>query len=321
MPYNVRVGFLSQAGFLFGTVIVPVLLMVLGGAAVQRFHKLDVGTLSKLQIYLFVPVFLFVRVFDSTLSWSEIAGIAGAVLLVKAFLAIPLWILLRRLNVRKDAVSVILLASVIFNAGNFGIPVAERAFGKAGGAVQALIVMVSNLTLWGIGYGLAAALSGKARPINAFLAYFKLPMVYALIAAFGLRALHISLPSPMMYALHSLADGLIPVALITLGVQLARQARWPRWRAVVPVLMLKLLIMPAIAACVVIALHLWPWPGAMIVVAAAGPTAVNTLLLTIEQDGDVELAADCVFWTTLLSAITVTVILALVQPCVGNLPH
>ena len=80
----------TQAGFIFGTVILPVLLIVALGALVQRFHPLDVGTLSKLQIYLFVPAFLFVRVFDSTLSWREIAGIAGAVLLAKVLMAAPI---------------------------------------------------------------------------------------------------------------------------------------------------------------------------------------------------------------------------------------
>ena len=72
-------------------------------------------------------------------------------------------------------------------------------------------------------------------------------------------------------------------------------------------------------AVVVWALKLWPWPGALIVVAAAGPTAVNVLLLAIEEDSDVELAAECVFWTTLLSAITVTAVLTLVIS-LGGIP-
>lgn len=311
--------FWEQAAFLFGTVLLPVLLMVALGAAVQRAHPLDIGTLSKLQIYLFVPTFLFVRVFDSTLSWGQMAGITGAVLLTKLLVAAPVWVVLARLRVRKEAVSVVLLSAAVFNAGNFGIPVAERAFGRAGGAVQALIVMVSNLTLWGVGYGLAASLAGRS-PMAAFMGYFRLPMVYALVAAFGLRGFGVRLPAPVSYTLHTVADGLVPLALVTLGVQLARQAQWPRWRAVLPVVSLKLLVMPAVAACVVWAMGLWPWPGALIVVASAGPTAVNTLLLTIEQEGDVSLAADCVFWTTLLSAITVTLVLAAVTALGGHPP-
>ena len=312
--------FLTQAGFIFGTVILPVLLIVALGALVQRFHPLDVGTLSKLQIYLFVPAFLFVRVFDSTLSWREIAGIAGAVLLAKVLMAAPIGWALHRLKVARPTLAVVLLSSAIFNAGNFGIPVAERAFGKAGGAVQALVVMVANLSLWGFGYGLVATLSGASKR-DAVIGYFKMPMVYALLVAFALRGVGLTLPAPVAYTLHTIADGLVPLALVTLGAQLAKQARWPRWRAVVPVMLLKLLVMPCVTGAVVVVFHLWPWPGAMLIVASAGPTAVNTLLLTIEQGGDVDLAADCVFWTTLLSAITVTLVLAIVTGLGGGPPR
>lgn len=312
--------FLTQAGFLFGTVLFPILLMVGLGALVQTKHPLDVNTLSKLQIYLFVPVFLFVRVFDSTLSWGEIGGIALAVFLIKGGMAIPLFLFLKKQNVRRETLAVVLLSASLFNAGNFGIPVAERAFGASGGAVQALIAMVANMSLWGVGYAVMAASAGQGGWKKTVVGYFKLPMVYALVLAFIGKGFGITLPSPLAYAAHTLADGLIPLALVTLGVQLAQQARWPRWRAVFPVMVLKLVAMPVVATVVVFALHLWPWPGAMIIVASAGPTAVNTLLLTIEQRGDVELAADCVFWTTLGAAIATTLLLAIVTALGGGPP-
>jgi hypothetical protein len=37
---------------------------------------------------------------------------------------------------------------------------------------------------------------------------------------------------------------------------------------------------------------------------------VNTLLLTLELKGDADLMSDCVFWTTLISSVTVTIALA-----------
>jgi predicted permease len=304
--------FLSQAGTLFATVLIPVLLIVIGGATVQRFHRLDMQTLSRLQIYLFVPVFLFYYVYTSKFSLRDMLGIAGAVLAAKLCLAVPLWIGLRRLKVSQRTVPVVLLSSAIFNAGNFGIPVAVRAFGDSGGAVQAIIVMVSNLSLWGMGYAAMSTMTGGGLK-QAVEAYLKLPMLYILVLAFLLRTLHIALSEPILYSLKLIADGLVALALVTLGAQLALQARWPRWRVVLPVIALKLLVMPAVATAVVFAFGLWPWPGAGIILASAGPTAVNTLLLAIEQKGDIELAAECVFWTTLLSAVTVTLILTLLR--------
>jgi hypothetical protein len=312
------VNFLTQALSLFGSVLVPVLLIVAGGAFVQRFHRLDMLTLSKMQIYLFVPIFLFYYIYRSELSLGDMAGIAGAVLLAKLVLAVPLWVILERLKVPRETLAVVLLSATVFNAGNFGIPVAVRAFGEAGGSVLAIIVMVSNLSLWGVGYTIMATMTGSS-PKEAMMGYFKLPMVYMLLLAFFLRAMHWQLPEPVTYSLKTIADGLIPVALMTLGAQLALQARLPRWKAVLPVVSFKLLLLPAITAGVVLFLKLWPWPGAAIILASAAPTAVNTLLLTIEQKGDIELAAECVFWTTLLSAFTVTIVLAIIQ-AFGGVP-
>ena len=53
-------------------------------------------------------------------------------------------------------------------------------------------------------------------------------------------------------------------------------------------------------------MDLWPWPAESLILTAAVPTAVATLLLTLEVGGDTDLAADCVFWTTVFSAVTIT---------------
>lgn len=97
--------------------------------------------------------------------------------------------------------------------------------------------------------------------------------------------------------------------LVILGAQLAQNPHWPRWKALLPAVSVKLLALPLVTALVVVALGLWPWPGAQIILGMAAPTAVNTLLLTLELEGDAKLAADGVFWSTLLSIFTVTVVI------------
>jgi predicted permease len=64
------------------------------------------------------------------------------------------------------------------------------------------------------------------------------------------------------------------------------------------------------------ALDLWGnngWPAELMILTAAVPTAIVTLLLTLELDGDADLAADCVFWTTVFSCVTITAWLAVLR--------
>ncbi|MBC8139276.1 MAG: AEC family transporter [Fibrella sp.] len=305
--------FFAESVFILTNILLPVLILVGLGAVVQRFQPLDNRTLSRIQVYGFVPAFLLVRVYESSLSWGEMGKIALAVLLAQFALAIPLYLVMKARRVPPETLSVVLLASVVFNAGNFGIPVVERAFGKGGGAVQALVVMVANLSLWGIGYAVMAAVTGKGK--SAIWGYFKLPMVYCLGIALLLRSMHWQLPPFALYTLHTIADGLVPLSLFNLGSQLAtrKTSRAIRWRAIAPTALAKLILLPAATAAITLLLGLWPWPGAVLVLAASAPSAVNTLLLAHEQNGDVELAADCVFATTLLSIVTVTLTLILIR--------
>ncbi len=78
-------------------------------------------------------------------------------------------------------------------------------------------------------------------------------------------------------------------------------------------MVIKLLLLPAVTCLFVLSLGLWPWPGAQLILASAAPTAVNTLLLSMELKGDAETAAECVFWTTLGSTISVSIILSLLR--------
>ena len=83
-------------------------------------------------------------------------------------------------------------------------------------------------------------------------------------------------------------------------------------------MVLKLVVLPLITAAFVWALDMWPWPGVLLILAAAAPTAINTLVLALELDGDAETAADIVFWTTVGSSITVAIVLALLRALVGE---
>jgi predicted permease len=174
--------------------------------------------------------------------------------------------------------------------------------------------MFSNLSIWLIGYVIIQL--GKGHGWRGAMGYFKLPMLYVLVAALlarWLRGAAIDWPvwtekvgAVTLNTLRPLGEAVVPVGLVTLGAQLAQRVRMPNWKIVAPVVMIKLVIFPAVAALVVFFTGLWPWPGAQVIIGCAAPTAVNTLILTVELEGDAETAADCVFWTTVFSAVSIT---------------
>ena len=320
---------LQHTGQIFYDIVLPLLLMVGIGSLMQRFLPLSVETLSRVAMWLLVPSFLLIKIYDSDIPWDEIGRIALVVLVPLGLLGLLIFGGMRAVSAPSKTVAATLLGGLVFNAGNFGIPLAHLLYveggalfegqpdAEAGLQVQALVVMLSNLLIWCLGYVvLALAKGGRARDT---LGVFRLPMPYALTAAFVLREIRLRvfggvdyLPAWAGFPLRSLSAALVPMMLIALGAQLASGARWRRWRAVAPIALVKLLVLPAATAAAVAAFGLWPWPGAQLVIGAAAPTAVNTLILTLELDGDAELTGDVVFWTTVFSSVTVAGVIAVV---------
>ena len=320
---------LHHTGQILYHILLPLLLMVGFGTLLQRYQSLSLETLARISMYLLVPSFLLVRIYDSDIPWGEIGLIALVFLIVLGVLGVLLFAGGRAFRAPNKTVAAVILGSIVFNAGNFGIPVAHLLYveggtlfqgqpdTEAGLHVQALVVMLSNLLVWFLGYVvLAVAKGGRAREA---LRIFKLPIPYALVASFVLREIRLRsfngadfLPVWASFPLRSLSGALVPMMLVALGAQLAKGARWRHWREVVPIAFVKLLALPALIGAAAYAFGLWPWPGAHLVIGAAAPTAVNTLILTIELDGDAELTGDVVFWTTVFSGVTVAGVIAVV---------
>jgi len=319
-------------------VLAPILIMIGVGAALNWRFKIDLGTLSKLNLYLLVPAFVFDKVSTSTLSWAQMGGVVTISIVQVVTLGLIIFGAGRALRVNRKTLAAVALAVMFYNSGNYGLPLAELAFPgreqaarglatsagtvKDGGAVQAFVLMTQNILTYTLGLGIAAA----AHPGGlgkSMLRIVRLPMLPTLAAALVARwwlhggedrALPIFISKTASY----LADGLVPIALITLGAQLTSNPRWPRWRPVSLVCLLRLGFGPVQMALLLWGFHLigWPaldlwgtsgWPAELLILTAGVPTAVGTLLLTLELDGDADLAADCVFWTTIFSCVTIAI--------------
>jgi len=297
---------LSPTDILY-VVLGPIFLLVLCGAIVEWRTPIDIKPLATLQIRVLVPAFLLVRLSESNLSWTSMWRVALGIAVIKVTMALLVLAIAKLTKLSRSTTYVLLITACVFNAGNFGIPVAERTFGQGGAAVEAVVVFMSNFSLWGIGYALMSARSTPG--LSWVKQYFSLPMPYAFASALLLKATGFHVPEPIWSPIKWCADAVIPVALITLGMQLAKQARWPSLKFVSVAVVAKLIIMPLLAFIVCWAFGYWPWPAGQMVLAAASPSAVNAVLLAIDQKADVERTTDVVFWTTATAAVTVPLVI------------
>ena len=303
-------------------VLLPIVVMIALGALLRRAFAIDVNTLVKINLYGLLPAFIFRYVATSRLEGEAMGGIVVAVAATTVLAGLGVWVLGR--GARRATTIATVMAVTIQNCGNYGVPLAILTYGETGGQVQTFVLASQNLLTFTLGVLLAGAAAGGGLG-QATRRMLAMPMPYALAAGLAARPVLGGEPLPVWLdeATKFLGAGLVPVALLTLGAQLAVAPRWPRWGPTSAALAGRLLAGPLLMAGL-LGLARVVWPGGMLdllgtvvgdvlIVTAAVPTGVNTLLLTLEMKGDEALAADAVFWTTLASAASVPATILLVR--------
>ncbi len=292
-------------------VVLPVFLVAgIAGLAHLRLH-FDVDTLSRSVFYLFAPAL----VFDSLVA-SDVSGeVFGQIALVIIAITLVLWALAaglaRLLRLEGPTQAAFLVAVVLMNAGNFGLPLSLFAFGEAGLARATLYFAVSAMLSASLGVYLNAR--GQLSPWAALKRVFGMPLTYAAALGLALNLTHLAVPEPLLKSIHLLGQASVPVMLAVLGVKLAGTFRRERSAFNLPALgavaVLRLLVAPALAWLAAMAIGLSDLALDAAVLQSAMPTAVITTILSTEFDSDPPFAALCVLVTTLGSLVTVTLLL------------
>src|SRR5688500_13976538 len=109
-------------------ILAPILILIALGALLRWKFKIDLATLSKLNIYFLVPGFIFHAVSTSRLPFSDMGGIVAVTAIQCATLGLLVLALGRLLKISRPTLSAIALAVMFYNSGNYGLPLAELAY-------------------------------------------------------------------------------------------------------------------------------------------------------------------------------------------------
>lgn len=293
------------------TVIVPIALLVAAGYLLARFAPVDISSLSRVTVYLLTPSLVFVALVRTDLRAASAAGLVGLVLSHFALLLAIAFLAARLMALPQAERSGMALATSLYNAGNYGLPVSLFAFGQEGFQVATVIFVTAAALTHSAGVYIASA--GRNAPRRALTDIFRLPLVYA--AGLGLLFSRQGWPVPLALwrPLELMGQGAIPMLLIALGVQLA-QARPEVLSAPVGVVtVLRLVVSPLLTAALLPAFGLGGLVGRIAVLSTSMPTAVNAFLFAAQFNAAPGYVASAVFVTTLASFVTVSLVLVLIR--------
>ena len=297
-------------------ILLPIFTQILLGFIVKKLVNFSNKTLADIQFYIIIPALLFDSMYNTQIDKT----IALEVVLHSVLIFLVLyWVSLigaKGLRYNKTMSSAFTNSICLYNSGNFCLPLVQLLYNNPlAVSIQIIIMTVQSIVTNTIGiYSISA---GKKNIKEGLVDVLRVPMIYCIILALGLKALNVQVWEPVLSATHSLGSALVPIALISLGAQLADTKYTFKMPKVYLSNFVRLIISPLLAFLLVRALGIGGMVAEIVVISSAAPTAVNSVLLAIKYESEPEFASQTVFFSTILSAVTVSIVIYLVSGNMG----
>lgn len=280
------------------------------GWMLDRRCRLDLGSLVRMNLYLFVPSFIFVQIVRANLTASVALRVTGFTVAIITGMFVLSGLVGWLMRYPRPQTRSLQLATMFYNSGNYGVPLMALAFPANGPVLQVFIIVATNVSTFSIGLLLAA--SAHRTGWRTLLPLLRQMSLWAVGAALVVRALHFPVQEWrwLWVPLEYFSDALVGFALLTLGAQISKTERPRHLSRLGWALGLRLLGGPLLACALVGVFGFTGETAKIMILSSSFPTAVNTALLAHEFDADPHFAASAVFCSTLLSMVTVTVLIS-----------
>lgn len=295
---------------IFANILLPVFTLVLIGYIVGPRLQLDARTLSRFAYFIITPAFIF-NIFSAAEIQVTIAvRMALFIILVTSGTVVVAWLVARALRCSAQMTAAYVLVAAFGNVGNFGLPIIQFKFGEDALVAASFYFLV--LSMFGFMVGVTAATWHQGAGIRALWMAFKTPAVLAVIPAILVNTFNWPMPLFVGRAVGLLAGALIPVMLVTLGVQLAGMGIPKLTRDVIVSSLIRLLVGPTLALLSVGFFGLTGFERGAGILQASMPVAVLAALIALEHRLLPDFVTTTALFSTLASAITLTIVLTLV---------
>lgn len=294
---------------LFVNIVLPVFLIVAAGYWAQKRFDLDFATLTNCSLYLLTPALIFSALSKGKIRLDLANNILLFMILYTAALCLLVWAVGSVCRYRGEQKRALALATSFMNCGNFGLPLVFFAYGAPSLDTSVLTFVVFNIPLSTLAIVLAQGHGTQLR--EALFNAARIPLFHAALAALLLQLLGWQIPGFLLRPLDLLGQAAIPVMLILLGMQLARTRLQASFSFLSLATLVRLALAPAIAWLLACLLGIEGLDRKVVILQTSTPAAILPLLYSLRFGTRPDLVAGAILTTTLLSAVSLTLLLYL----------
>ncbi len=294
--------------------ILAIIIMVFLGYGMRRLGLLkfeDAKSLNKIVVNLAIPSLIFMALYRIDISViPSLLPIPLICILIGLISGLIAYFWGKMKGYSKKTRWSIMLPVIMLNSGFLGYPITLGVFG-VNGLVRAIFYDLGSIFVFiSLGIILLAIFGGsKGEVIKRALIF---PPLWGIILGLMANYFHVPMGFVVSDVLTFLSGAAIPLIMISLGLSLELKGIKEYLSDAAFVSMVRLIISPALAVLIVSLFGLSGLERTVTIIEAAMPSAMLTVALTITYDLDIKLTAACVFFSTILSLITLPLVLSII---------
>ncbi len=289
--------------------------IILSGIVMRRLasKRIDAPAkmLSRLLISILVPLVIFSSTvqFSITLMDSRLILLSSSVFLFSSILA---YVFMRMLRLRGGAVGPFVLNSINANELYLPLPIVYALYSTTGMAYSTLFLLIFNMATALYFIPLYSYYSDVPREKGAFLkSVFLFPPFVASIIGLALLGLGFTMPTPLVQPMSYISQATTYLALLFVGINIRLEGNNWLSKPILGVAGIRLILSPLIIFGLLKLLNLSELWGAILIIHAGMPPAVNNILFTDYFNLDRKLTATIVAETTVLTLATLPMLIFL----------
>jgi len=294
----------------FLNVVTPVFILVVIGYFVGPRLKIEARSLSRTAYFVFIPAFVFNIISEAKIDSELALQMLSFILVAQIAVALLGFLVGKALRQSREITAAFVLIATFGNVGNFGLPLIVFRLGESARTYATVYFVATVFISFVICVGVASwARSGS---VTAVFSVFKTPALIALIPALVFNITDVEVPIFLSRLSGLLGQAMIPVMLITLGVQMGEIPKIKINFNVFAASTVRLIGGPVLALLIVPYFGLEGLERSTGILQAAMPAAVLASIIALEYKLLPEFVTTTVLFSTLYSILTLTVILTFI---------
>lgn len=304
--------------------LAPVFLIIALGKLISRasfFSGSLASSLNRLTYWIALPALLLDKVTNATFNAGEVSRLSLLLILATFGSLLLAWAAARLMKLDRRAAGAFIQGSSRANNAFVGLPVILYALGGISPGVEALatIALAPAIVFYNIlsvSVLLVYSPQKHRRPPGATALLFikqmgSNPLLISCVLGLLFNALGVHFPTAIQRSLGALGASALALALLSIGASLSFKGLGNGMSRSSAAAAIKVFAQPLIGAVLALLWGLPPVERQILLIYLACPTAVASYVLADIFDSDRDLAAHIIVVSTLLSAISLTLILAL----------